>query len=87
MTGDLSNFSVNPFDAIMEPAKGRSTFKVRVYDTQGSMNFEKSYKGYSEYRIGFTCASGSRKSIEKTLDASVNELFEDREFIGFLNEL
>jgi len=86
-SGYITSFSVQSFDAIMEKAKGTSVFRINVYSKDGTIEFEKQYRGQAENWIGFTGASGSAKTVEGTLAESVNTLFKDTEFLNFLEGL
>lgn len=84
LTGGLDNFFISSSDAILEKAKGAATFRIRIYDNAKKIVFDKNFSSIAEHWIGLTGQWGSEKIIEDTLEASVNELFQDKEFQHFL---
>lgn len=87
LTGTLDSFSVSSFDAIMETGKGTVNFYIKVVDENGNVIFSKNYSGYAENYIGLTVQFGCEKLIEQSVQASVDNLFEDREFKAALSRV
>ena len=83
-TGRLEHFFIESSDAILETAKGRVNFRIDILDDTGNSIFDRTYTAYAEKHIGLGGGPGSEELIEKTIQASVNKLFEDTEFQQFL---
>lgn len=87
LSGSLDNFFIASFDAIMEKGKGTTTFNIRVFDRTGAPIFDKNYSGFAENWIGLTGQSGCEKLIEQSMQASVDEIFKDAEFLKLLSNI
>jgi hypothetical protein len=87
LSGGLDNFFIASFDAVMEKAKGTTTFYVKVFDKEGNAIFNKNYLGYAENWIGLTGQFGCEKLIEQCIQASVDELFKDPEVKSLLEKI
>ncbi len=87
ITGDLHDFFIKSFDAMMEPAKGRGEFTITVLDASGEVIYKKLCVGTAEHFIGLTGQFGADKAIDKTIDAGVGQLFEDPQFKEILQKL
>ena len=87
ITGDLKEFFVKSFDAMMESAKGQAAFSIKVVDAGGSTIFDKPFVGNAEHFIGLTGQFGSDEAIDKTINASIDRLFSDSEFQSILKDL
>ena len=87
LSGGLDDFFVASSDAVLEKAHGHSAFHLKIHDRRGKVVFKKNYSGIAEHWIGLTGQWGSEKVLEDTLQSSVNEVFKDEEFEGFLAKL
>lgn len=87
LSGGLDKFFIASFDAVMEAAKGITSFYVKIFDKDGNAIFNKTYSGYAENWIGLTGQFGCQKLIEKSIQASIEELFGDLEFRDLLTEI
>ena len=87
LSGGLNTFYVSSFDAIMETGKGTVNYYVDVFDAAGNAVFNGKYSSYAEHWIGLSGQFGSEKLIEKSLQASVDDLFSDRRFRDLLNNI
>jgi hypothetical protein len=87
ITGNLQDFFVKSFDAMMESAKGQAAFSVKVVDATGQTVFDKPFIGNAEHFIGLTGQFGSDKAIDKTINAGVDRLFNDSDFQTILKEM
>lgn len=87
LSGGMGNFLFASFDAVMEKAKGTVTFYAKIYDKMGGIIFDKTYSAYAENWIGLTGAAGCEKMVELSVQASVDELFKDREFQDTLEKI
>ena len=82
--GRLDHFYVESSDAILETARGRASFRINILDAEGKTLFYKIYTGNAKKHIGLGGGPGSEELIEKTIQAAVNELFNDIKFQQFL---
>ncbi len=87
ISGRLNEFFVKSFDALMEPAKGQCLFSVQVVDATGNVVFDRSYTAFADHFIGLTGQFGSDAAIDKTVNASVDLLFNDAEFQVLINNI
>lgn len=87
LSGGLNTFYVSSFDAIMETGKGAVDFYIDVLDKSGNAIFNGKYSASAEHWIGLTGRSGSQKLIEMTVQAAVDDLFNDTNFKELLNKL
>src|SRR3989344_7930750 len=84
ITGNLNDFFIKSFDAMMEPAKGSCGFSIKVFGGDGQAIFERSYVATAEHFIGLTGQFGSDKAIDKTIDAALSQVFGDSQFQSIL---
>lgn len=87
LSGGLDNFFIASFDAVMEKAKGTTTFYIKTFDKDGNVIFDKNYSSYAENWIGLTGQSGAEKLIEQSIQASIDELFKNQEFRNLLDKI
>ena len=64
LSGSLDDFFVASSDAVLEKARGRSAFHLKIYDHHGEVVFSKNYSGLAEHWIGLTGQWGSEKVLE-----------------------
>jgi hypothetical protein len=86
-TGRLDHFFIESSDAILETAKGRASFRIDILDNSGKSLFYRTYTAHAEKHIGLGGGPGSEELIKTTIQASVNELFNDAEFQRLLSQL
>jgi len=86
-TGRLDHFFIESSDAILETAKGRASFRIDILDNSGKSLFYRTYTARAEKHIGLGGGPGSEELIKTTIQASVNELFNDAEFQRLLSQL
>ena len=87
LTGTMSKFYISSFDAVLDRAKGEALFEIKIFDAMGNVIFDERFLAHSENWIGLTGQFGAKKSIELTIDAAVQELFEDKAFTDTLKKL
>lgn len=87
ITGTLDNFFISSFDPVLDAVKGRATFYVKIFNTQGQLIFSKNYESTAEHWAGISSVTaflsdkpGAEKTIEKCLQGCVETLFKDAEF-------
>lgn len=86
-TGELYNFFVASFDAMLEPAKGEASFYIEIYDQNAGALFNKKYAANSQNWIGLTGESGAKKTAELCIQAAVGAMFNDPDFTNILEQL
>jgi hypothetical protein len=84
-TGSLEDFFIESSDAILETAKGRVFFGVDIINESGESLFHKKYTAHTEKHIGLGGGPASEELIKTTIQATVDELFNDTEFQQFLS--
>lgn len=87
ITGNLNDFFIKSFDAMMEPARGSCEFSIKVFDGNGQAVFTRSYLANAEHFIGLTGQFGADKAIDKTIDAATSQVFGDPQFQSILKNL
>lgn len=85
ITGGLENFYIASFDAILEKATGKVSFYITMLDKAGNVIIDNTYLAQAERLIGLTGQFGSEKLIEETIQAGVDRLFSDENFIRLLS--
>lgn len=82
--GGVEYFYFGSMDAIMEAAKGRVDFSVELFDIKGDRIFSREYSSHSAKWMGFSSYTGFPDLIERMLDESAEDLFKDKDFLGFI---
>jgi hypothetical protein len=87
LSGGVNTFYVSSFDAIMETGKGAIDFYIDVLDKSGNAIYDGKYSASAEHWIGLGGLSGTQKLIEMTVQAAVEDLFNDTNFEELLNKM
>jgi len=84
LTGGLENFYIASFDAMLEEATGKVSFYIIMMDKNGNVIIDNTYLAQAKRLIGLAAQSGSTKIIEETIQAGVDRLFNDENFVQSL---
>jgi len=87
ISGELNNFSIASFDAVLEKARCIVIFYIKIFDKNGKAIFSRKFSASAKNWIGLTGPFGTEKLIEQSINASVDALFGDREFSSALEKI
>lgn len=87
LTGRLDHFFIESGDAILETARGQVSFRVDILNERGESLFYRTYTAHTQKHLGLSGPAGTEELIEKTIQATVNKLFQDSGFQRLLSQV